>query len=74
MTPQEARDPKNFQKVYESLYKRWQRNNKTPEQLMKERVPVFQVGDKVRISLNKRIFEKETSANWSGEILKSVMY
>ena len=68
MSPREARDPTNFQKVYDSLYNR--RQNKNPEQLRKERIPVFQVGDKVRISLNKRLFEKEASANWSEEIFE----
>ena len=70
MTPQEARDPTNFQKVYESLYNNNKQKNKTPEQIRKERTPVFQVGDKVRISLNKRLFEKEASANWSEEIFE----
>ena len=70
MTLQEARDPTNFQKVHESLYNNNKQKNKTPEQIRKERTPVFQVGDKVRISLNKRLFEKEASANWSEEIFE----
>ena len=42
-------------------------NKKTPEQLRKDRTTVFQVGDKVRISLHKRSFEKGATANWSEE-------
>jgi len=62
MTPQEARRPRNFTKVYEALY-----NQHTTS---KERIPTYLIGDKVRISIYKRIFEKEASATWSEEIFE----
>ena len=33
-------------------------------------MPYFSVGDKVRISLHKQLFEKEASASWTEEIFK----
>ena len=60
MTPKEARKPENFTRVYETLYK-----NTGPEP-----VPLYRIGDKVRISLHKRTFEKEATAVWSEEIFE----
>ena len=68
MTPEEATKPENYQKVYDSLYNR--RNRKSLKQLQKERTPAFHVGDKVRISVNKRLFEKGSTINWSEEIFE----
>ena len=33
-------------------------------------IPTYLIGDKVRISIYKRIFEKEASATWSEEIFE----
>ena len=68
MSPVDVIKPENYQKVYDALYNR--RKQKTPEQLRKDRTTVFQVGDKVRISLHKRLFEKGATANWSEEIFE----
>ena len=68
MTPEEAISPENYQKVYDSLYNR--ANRKSLKQLRKERTPAFDIGDKVRISVNKRLFEKGSTANWSEEIFE----
>ena len=58
MTPEEASKPENSKIVYENLMSR------------KESVPSvkFVVGDKVRISVHKRLFEKGATANWSEEV------
>lgn len=55
-TPREARDPKNWPRVYEALY------GDTSE-LAKE--PKFRVGDTVRITRKKTIFEKGFTPNWT---------
>lgn len=68
MTPEDAIKPENYQQVYDALYNRPKR--KTPEQRRKDRTAVFQIGDKVRISLHKRLFEKGATANWSEEIFE----
>ena len=58
MTPEEASKPENSETVYENLMSR------------KVSVPSvkFVVGDKVRISVHKRMFEKGATANWSEEV------
>ena len=68
MTPEEATKPENYQKVYDSLYNR--PNRKTLKQLRKEQTPTFNIGDKVRISVNKKLFTKGSTANWSEEIFE----
>ena len=68
MTPEDATKPENYQKAFDSLYNR--PNRKSAKQLQKERTAVFNVGDKVRISLHKRLFEKGSTANWSEEIFE----
>ena len=62
LSPQEARSPDNFDVVY-----KYQFDKKFSE---KDRLPYFSVGDKVRISLHKQLFEKEASASWTEEIFK----
>ena len=62
MSPVKARKRENFQKVYRKLYQR-----KRP---ISEVIPSLVVGDKVRISIHKRIFEKEAEMNWSEEIFE----
>ena len=62
MTPNEASKICNYQKVCDSLYK------KTPLEGLQ--TPAFHIGDKVRISINKRLFEKGSTSNWSEEIFE----
>ena len=63
MTPEQACKPENFDRVYHTLYKEYGERNEENE-------PVFNIGDKVRISLHKGLFEKGATANWSEEIYK----
>ena len=58
-TPTEALDPKNYVHVFEALYGNTYKLNKKPK---------FRVGDRVRISRWKGIFEKGYTANWSDEV------
>jgi len=60
MTPKEASKICNYQKVYDSLYK------KKPL----KGLPAFHIGDNVRISVHKRLFEKGSTSNWSEEIFE----
>lgn len=60
MTPLDARQSSNYQQVFKNLYfKKVQSRNKTPK---------YKVGDKVRISVKKDIFEKGFTINWSDKI------
>ena len=60
MTPLDARKPSNYQQVFKNLYyKKVQTRNKEPK---------YKVGDKVRISVKKNIFEKGFTVNWSDKI------
>jgi len=60
MTPSDARKPSNYQQVFKNLYfKKIQSTNKQPK---------YKVGDKVRISVKKDIFEKGFTINWSDKI------
>ena len=58
-TPKEARDPKNWTRVYKALY------GDTSE-LAKE--PKLHVDDRVRITRKKLIFEKGFTPNWTDQI------
>ena len=69
MKPKDAIKRDNYQKVYDSLYNRREKP-KSLKQLQKERTPAFHVGQKVRISVNKRLFEKGSTSNWSEEIFE----
>ena len=62
MTPEQASKPANFDKVYETLMSR---ENGDSESKIK-----FLKGDKVRISVHKRMFEKGATANWSEEVFE----
>ena len=62
-TPEQACKPENFRRVYRALYKEYDKRNEQNE-------PLFNVGDKVRISVYKGLFEKGATANWSEEIYK----
>ena len=60
MKPEDAIKPENHSKVFDRLY---------PKQELDSRSSL-QVGDKVRISIHKRLFEKGATANWSEEIFE----
>ena len=66
MSPESARKPENFKKVYAKLYGTSQKDLLKVSE--KDRLPSFHVGDRVRISLHKRTFEKDSTANFSEEI------
>lgn len=63
MTPLQASDPKNQEKVYKNLYPNPEPELKTPK---------YKVGDIVRISRIKEIFEKGFHPNFSEELFKIV--
>ena len=60
MSPEDARKPENYSKVFDRLYSKQQMDSRQS----------LHVGDKVRISIHKRLFEKGTTANWSEEIFE----
>ena len=70
MTPIEARLKKNYKQVYKKLYGTAidQNTDYMSNALLRQRMPKFCVGDKVRISLVKLFFEKAATASWSEEI------
>jgi len=58
-TPTDARKPQNCDKVFKNLYfKKVKENNTTP---------IFKVGDEVRITRKKKLFEKGYTANWTNK-------
>jgi len=60
MTPSQAREPKNYDKVYFNLYGNLESDN---------RKAAFKVGDRVRKSKYKRkTFDKGYSPNWTEEV------
>ena len=60
MTPLDARKSSNYQQVFKNLYFK-----KVQSRILK---PKYKVGDKVRISKKKNIFEKGFTVNWSDKI------
>ena len=60
MTPFQASDPENREKVLRNLY--------SDIKSVKRRKPQFIVGDRVRIYRYKRTFEKGYKPNWTKEI------
>ena len=64
MSPNEAIKIKNYAKVFEKQY--------SQSKLNSSKKSLLEVGDKVRISLHKRHFEKGATANWSEEIFEIV--
>ena len=58
LTPSDARNPKNYQHVYNALYGIVRKSTSTK----------FQVGDKVRITRKKGTFEKGFTPNWTEEL------
>ena len=65
MSPDEAIKPENFSKVFDKQYS-------NPSRMKSSVKPELHVGEKVRISLHKRHFEKGATANWSEEIFQIV--
>ena len=61
MTPENACKSENFLRVYRLQV---QKVSKPPSK------PRFIVGDRVRISLQKKIFDKGATPNWSEEIFE----
>ena len=70
MSPIEARLKKNYKRVYKKLYDTPidQNTNYMSNAVLRQRMPKFCVGDKVRISLVKPFFKKAATASWSEEI------
>ena len=60
MTPKEASKKKNESIAYVNSY-----NSGAPQKLKK---PYFKIGDKVRISKYREIFDKSYKGNWSEEL------
>ena len=58
LTPSDARNPSNYQHVYNALY----------GDVRKSTSPKFHVGDKVRIARKKGTFEKGYTPNWTKEL------
>ena len=68
MTPVQASKKENERKVYANLYE--------DELWRKRKFPKFKVGDKVRITVKKKSFEKGFTPKWTEEvfIVKKVIY
>ena len=68
MTPVQASKKSNEKKVYAKLYE--------DELWRKRKLPKFKVGDKVRITVKKKNFEKGFTPKWTEEvfIVKKVIY
>ena len=62
MSPSEAIKIENFTTVFNRQF--------SQPKVKANRKPLLEVGDKVRISLHKRHFEKGATANWSEEIFE----
>ena len=63
-TPSFAREPSNYQHVYDALY-----NTSEGEKIKPQKPPpTFKVGDRVRIFKKKRTFEKGFTPNWTEEL------
>ena len=63
MTPEDALKPENFSKVSRML---------SPKRYTNEKITPLNIGDKVRISIHKTLFEKGATANWSEEIFEII--
>ena len=68
MTPVQASRPKNERKVFAKLYEK--------ELWRKRKLPKFKVGDKVRITVKKKNFEKGFTPKWTEEVfvVKKVLF
>ena len=61
-TPTDARKPANYQYVFDALYAGKNRR------ICEKTKPKFNIGDKVRITKNKKSFERGYTTNWTEEI------
>ena len=59
-TPTDARKPQNRDRVFKNLYFKKVKERNT--------IPKFKVGDEVRITRKKKLFEKGYTANWTNKI------
>jgi hypothetical protein len=66
MTPNEASQPANHIKVYENLYDEYFKNARQ----LKKIKPKLKVGDYVRISFLKGVFDKGYHPNWTRQLYK----
>ena len=66
MSPEDATKPENYSKVFDHLYPK----RGEPRYQARAGARSLQIGDKVRISIHKRLFEKGATANWSEEIFE----
>ena len=66
MSPEQASKPEHYGQVFDKLYPRMRRHRAANAKGAAG--GELRVGDKVRISLHKRHFEKGATANWSEEI------
>ena len=64
MTPTDACKPVNFSRVYKSQFKKKALTRKPLER------PILNIGDKVRTTILKNIFDKGTTPNWTEEIFE----
>ena len=63
VSPADAMKPENYTKVFDRLYsKQKELDSRCPSPL--------HIGDRVRISIHKRLFTKGATANWSEEIFE----
>ena len=65
-TPTEARKPENYQKVYDRLYP--EEKNQNYQSALKKRKSAFKIGDKVRLSIEKNLFDKGYFRKWTEEL------
>ena len=62
MSPNEALDPKNYAEIFDKMYGKASYNPKG------RKYDKLKVGDKVRITIKKSIFEKGATVSWTEEI------
>ena len=63
MSPDEAIQPENFAKVFSKQYE---------DRIAPTNYRLLKVGDKVRLAMLKKVFEKGTSPNWTEEVFEVV--
>ena len=62
-TPRIARQPSSYERVFKKLYEK-----QSKERRRQNIIPLFQIGDTVRISRKKKTFEKGFTPNWTEEL------
>jgi transposase InsO family protein len=61
MTPVEASKEENIQKVHNNLY---------PPVVLNKKIPKYNINDRVRVKINKKIFDKGYEQNFGDEVCK----